>query len=267
MQLYYEIAATLFLLIAIATILFFRRKPSGTFLKNHPEVNKKFLLENVEFYAGLEDNEKIRFESNIKDFLSRVIITPVNTTITEEEVLLIACGAIIPVFRFKNWKYYNLREVLVYAGNFNHQFESSGMHNQNIMGMVGNGYMEGTMILAKPAIEASFRNNEGKSNTVIHEFVHLIDKFDGDTDGVPNLLLQKQYVVPWLEMIHKEMLHIAEGKSDIDVYAYTNKAEFFAVVSEYFFKRPDLLRQNHPGLYQVLNQMFSGNEKAPEKEP
>ncbi len=267
MIIYYEIAAILFLIIGISAFLFFKRPPSGTLLKNPAEIDRQILLNEVAFYAKLNESQRNIFEADIRDFLSRVTITPVNTDISEEEILLIACGAIIPVFHFPNWKYFNLREVLVYPDNFNHDFESSGKNFRNILGMVGNGYMEGTMILSKPAIRASFNNPGDKSNTVIHEFVHLIDKVDGETDGVPNLLLERQYVLPWLDMIHQEMLHIAEGKSDINVYAYTNKAEFFAVASEYFFERPELLEKNHPQLYMVLNRMFSGNKKAPEKEP
>lgn len=267
MYIYYEVAAMLLLLIIVSAFLFFKRGEKGTILKNKQEVNEKFLLEHVDFFIALNSAERHRFVQEVKDFLSRVQITPVHTTISEEDILLIASGAIIPVFNFKNWKYYNLKEVLVYADNFNHDFESNGKNFRNIMGMVGNGYMEGTMILSKPAIRASFDRSGGKPNTVIHEFVHLIDKVDGATDGVPNLLLQKQYVIPWLDMMHKEMMHIAEGKSDINVYAYTNRAEFFAVVAEYFFERPDLFEAHHPDLFRMLNNMFSGNEKAPVKEP
>jgi len=35
-----------------------------------------------------------------------------------------------------------------------------------------------------------------------------------------------------------------------------NEAEFFAVISEYFFERPDLLAEKHPELYGMLVRMF-----------
>ena len=44
--------------------------------------------------------------------------------------------------------------------------------------------------------------------------------------------------------------------SDIDMYGATNHAEFFAVISEYFFERPDLLKVNHPGLYEMLERIY-----------
>jgi Mlc titration factor MtfA (ptsG expression regulator) len=46
------------------------------------------------------------------------------------------------------------------------------------------------------------------------------------------------------------------NRSDIDPYAVTNEGEFFAVVSEYFFERPDLLEEKHPELYKLLTEFF-----------
>ena len=36
---------------------------------------------------------------------------------------------------------------------------------------------------------------------------------------------------------------ISDNHSDIRKYGGTNEAEFFAVASEYFFERPDLLKK------------------------
>ena len=44
--------------------------------------------------------------------------------------------------------------------------------------------------------------------------------------------------------------------SDIDMYGATYSAEFFAVISEYFFERPDLLKVNHPELYEMLERIY-----------
>jgi len=48
----------------------------------------------------------------------------------------------------------------------------------------------------------------------------------------------------------------AGAASDINLYGATNDAEFFAVVSEYFFEKPDELKAKHPELYAMLEQMF-----------
>jgi Mlc titration factor MtfA (ptsG expression regulator) len=60
-------------------------------------------------------------------------------------------------------------------------------------------------------------------------------------------------------MIHEEMKRIEDHKSDINPYALTNEAEFFAVVSEYFFEQPKILKDKHPQLYDRLSKIFSQN--------
>ena len=115
------------------------------------------------------------------------------------------------------------------------------------------------MILSKKALHHGFSNETDKKNTAIHEFVHLIDKTDGAVDGIPELLLEKQYVIPWIDLIKQKIDEIYEQKTDINPYGATNKAEFFAVISEYFFERPKLLKRKHPKLYELLEEIFNQN--------
>jgi Mlc titration factor MtfA (ptsG expression regulator) len=122
--------------------------------------------------------------------------------------------------------------------------------------MVGTGYMNGQMILSRAALIKGFSLAAGRENTAIHEFVHLLDKSDGATDGVPANLLAHEYVLPWLKMIHQEIHEIETGRSDINPYAITNEAEFFAVAAEYFFQKPDELKHKHPELYGMLSAIF-----------
>lgn len=119
------------------------------------------------------------------------------------------------------------------------------------------------MILSKEALHKGFSNESDKKNTAIHEFVHLIDKMDGKIDGVPGVLLQKQYAIPWIELMNKKMDEIYENESDINPYGGTHQSEFFAVASEYFFERPKLLERKHPVLYKMLERIF--NQEMDEK--
>lgn len=180
----------------------------------------------------------------------------------ELDKILIAASAVIPVFGFKEWHYTNLSGILLYPDNFNEDMQfSSKDASRNIGGIVGNGRFEKQMILSKKALYHGFKNKTDKKNTGIHEFVHLIDKMDNRTDGVPEGLLDHQHSIPWLNLIHKEMEAINDNHSDIRKYGGTNQAEFFAVASEFFFERPDLLKKKHPDLYKMLLDCF--NQKPP----
>jgi Mlc titration factor MtfA (ptsG expression regulator) len=233
-----------------------------SFLKKKPllaqpsaQTEKDILAKHVLFYQVLSAEEKLRFEGNLRAFLQMVKITGVKTPIEDIDRVFIAAAAIIPIFAFKEWQYRNIHEVLLYPGSFNEDYEITG-NERNVLGMVGNGPMQNEMILSKDDLRNGFLNHSDKSNTAIHEFVHLIDKSDGDADGVPNVLLKHKYVIPWLKQIHKEIAAINQRTSDINPYGATNEAEFFAVAAEYFFEQPHALELKHPELYKLLEEVF-----------
>uniref|UniRef100_UPI00404A4EEA M90 family metallopeptidase n=1 Tax=Flavobacterium sp. TaxID=239 RepID=UPI00404A4EEA len=231
--------------------------PTETFPANW----RIMIQSNIPFYNALSDDEKKTFEYKIQEFLLNCKITGVKTQVTITDKLLVASSAIIPIFGFKNWKYLNLQEVLIYPTMFNHDFETEGS-DRRILGMVGNGFMNGVMILSKEALVLGFQNESDKKNTAIHEFVHLIDKTDGPIDGIPSSLMEKQYAIPWIDLMNKKIDEIYEGESDINPYGGTNQAEFFSVVSEYFFERPKLLKRKHPDLYNHLERIFNQDMSA-----
>lgn len=216
---------------------------------------RTILQEQVPFYNALTSNEKQQFEYKVQEFLLNCRITGINTQVETLDKVLVAASAIIPIFGFKEWRYTNLYEVLLYPEMFNKDFEITG-NERSILGMVGTGYMDGKMILSKQALRFGFANETDKQNTAIHEFIHLIDELDGSIDGIPSLLMEKQYTIPWLALMNEEIDRIYQNKSDINPYGGTNKKEFFAVAGEYFFERPKLLAKKHPELYQMLEKTF-----------
>lgn len=239
-------------------VIHFYRKAKRQNVKPFPEPWHKLLMENVLYYRNLSKDRQHVFQRRMMQFLSEVYIDGVQFELEELDKILIAASAVIPVFGFKEWHYTNLSGILLYPDNFNEDMGfSSKDKSRNIGGLVGNGRFEKQMILSKKALYHGFKNTSDKSNTGIHEFVHLIDKLDERIDGVPEQLLQHQYAIPWLNLIHKEIEAINDNHSDIRKYGGTNQAEFFAVASEYFFERPDLLKKKHSDLYRMLEDCFN----------
>lgn len=216
---------------------------------------RNILSNDVPFYNSLDEAGKTKFESRMMHFLATTRITGINTSVEETDKVYIAASAIIPIFGFDDWEYINVNEVLLYPDFFNHDFEQKG-NNRDVLGMVGDGALNNSMILSRRELRAAFQNKTGKTNTAIHEFVHLVDKTDGSVDGIPEFFLDKKYLLPWLQLIQKGIKDIIDDRSDINPYGARNQAEFFAVVSEYFFERPDLLQSNHPELYELLVKIF-----------
>lgn len=210
----------------------------------------------VPLYRTLDEAGRLKFEERMRDFLSRTKITGVAGVRVEElDLILIGAAAIVPLFGYPKWRYNNLNEILLYSGAFNRQYDSDGP-GRNLLGMVGDGVLHRHMILSQQALREGFLFPHNMHNTAIHEFVHLIDKADGATDGVPNYLLDKQTKKQWQEFMPFYIRAIQDGYTDINPYGATNQAEFFAVVSEYYFKQPEMLRLRYPQLYEQLHKMY-----------
>ena len=223
-----------------------------------PSKWKVILNQRVNFYKNLTDENKLQYEADVQRFLNHVKITGIHTDVTLEDRLLVASSAIIPLFGFPAWSYKNLNEVLLYPSAFDRNFNFDS-NAEYITGMVGSGAMEGKVIFSKPSLHLGFEIANDKKNVGIHEFAHLFDKEDGVIDGIPPMLEDKAFSVPWMDLVRKETNRILANGSDINPYGATNMQEFFAVTSEYFFERPHLLKEKHPKLYEALSGIFNQN--------
>jgi len=253
MVLVLQILLVLFLIILIIFIAIRIKKKKG--FTPLPENYKELLYDYVNFYRQLNDEEKQKFEERVEQFLASVKVTGTNAVAEDLDIILIAAGAIIPVYAISDWHYMNLHEVLLYPGAFNEEFDQGG-NDRSYAGMVGSGAMQNVMIITKWQLRQGFINNNDAHNNAIHEFVHLIDKMDGTMDGVPEIILERKYVERWKNLMQTTIEQMKTYGSDINMYGASSPVEFFAVISEYFFEQPELLKENHPEVYEMLVKIY-----------
>ena len=215
------------------------------------------LQREVIFFRALEPADQARFRRELQVFLNEKRITGIRTELDDTTRVLAAASAIIPIFGFPEWEWDQISEVLIYPSRFSQDFGFGSGGEHRTLGMVGTGAMNRMMILAKPDLLAGFRNPGDKRNVGLHEFAHLVDKSDGAIDGLPGVGISRESLGPWVELVRRKMAEIRAGDSDIDEYALTNEAEFFAVATEYFFERPGVMRSKHPRLYEMLSRVFN----------
>ena len=244
----------IFIVVIIVAIFItkFKNRHKKITIANYHEI----LDTHIAYYQKLDEAGKIKFEKSVSSFLDDTHIEGVGTEITLLDKIMIASSAVIPIFCFPDWKYKNLTNIILYPDTFDHEYQFEG-NGRNILGMVGSGYMNGQMLLSRKALVKGFSTEHGSEQAAIHEFVHLLDSSDGTADGLPENLLAHPYIVPWLHLMHVEMHKITDGKSDINPYALTNDAEFFAVAAEYFFEKPEQLHLKHPALFSLLIRIFN----------
>jgi Mlc titration factor MtfA (ptsG expression regulator) len=248
------------LVVIVAAILYYLNKPKvhAEAVTDAAKSYRDILIKEVEYYEELPEEEQALFEKRVHLFLSTKKITGVDVEADEHTKVLVAASAVIPAFAFDNYNYPMIREVLLYSNTFDDSFLHPGkeMKQDSISGMVGSGPLSQVVMLSKPDLISGFQNKKRHSNVGIHEFTHLLDKTDGIVDGVPEHLMDKKTIDPWLGEMHKEVSRIREGSSDISPYALTNDAEFLAVASEYFFVAPSEFKKKHPELLAYLQKIF-----------
>ncbi len=215
---------------------------------------EEVLQSHVAFFLALPDDQKERFRQLVKVFLGEVRITGIQAEVDDPIRVLVAASATIPIFGFHDSEYHRLGEVLVYPGSFSEEYQTTGNADKNILGMVGLGQLRGVMILSKPSLLAGFDTPSSGDNVGIHEFAHLVEQEEAEHGLPPEVPWPA--VKHWVQYVARELSHPSRNRSYIRDYAYTNEHEFFAVLTEYFFKSPDLLRNKDPRLYEMLHEIF-----------
>ncbi len=214
----------------------------------------------VRFYLALDDGQKERFRQMVTVFLDEVRVTGVRTEVDDTVRVLVAAGAIIPVFGFEDWDYHRLSEVLVYPGAFDKGYQIEQATDANILGLTGLGHLRGVVILSKPSLLAGFADTPQRENVGVHEFTHLVEQQEGEGGLPPEI--PEEVVRQWVGFVARELAHPSSRRVGISDYAYTNEHEFFAVLSEYFFGSPEVLRAKDPALYDLLRKLFHQDPAA-----
>ncbi len=268
-MIYFSLAVLFFVIAVLVYSLQMKRirkkRAKKLMQQSFPSQWRTFLNEKVIFYKELEtEEEKSQFEKKVQRFLATKKITALNTEIDDDIKLMVAASAVIPTLVFPDFNYPNVKEVLIYPNSFDKEFGTDlSEGNKTAQGMVGSGVMNGKVILSKPDLMKAYDGVHHSFNVGIHEFVHLLDATDGDVDGVPENLLDKPHIGPWISEMKKEMHKVADGHSDINPYGLTSNAEFLSVVSEYFFSNPEKFKKRHFELYQYLELIYKDTTHKP----
>jgi Mlc titration factor MtfA (ptsG expression regulator) len=155
--------------------------------------------------------------------------------------------------------YDELESVLVYPAAFlveETHHVGNGLVTTGRRALSGQAWEARRMILSWDDIE----NPNSGSNVVLHEFAHYLDMENDSMDGAPALQNAPAYA-RWSKAFWDEYRRLQEdlhaGRPTVlDPYAATEPAEFFAVVTEVFFERPEPLLAEHPGLYEQLRSYY-----------
>lgn len=174
---------------------------------------------------------------------------------------VIAAFAALPVLNLGYGWYEGWKEIVVYPGEFIHegeQMDETGIVHHVRAARSGESWEGGPMVLSWQDVLWSGVGEE--FNVVIHEFAHKLDMKNGSANGRPPLHsgMSPEDWAQDFKKAYDDFCHRVDNDEEtaIDPYAAESPAEFFAVLSEYFFEAPDVLHEVYPAVYGQLQRFY-----------
>lgn len=215
-------------------------------------------------FQNLSNKEKVKLRKLSTLFLyKKNIVGAKDFKITKAMQITIAAQACLQILNLGIDAFDGWVEIIVYPGAFkvNREITSTNglVHHENNT-LSGEAWDRGPLILSWDDVEHESYNLLPGNNVVIHEFAHKLDMLNGRANGMPPLH-PNMPIEQWSQTL-SQAYELLNNKLDnfqhsyINPYASTNPAEFFAVISEYFFTAPDILFQYCPAVYEQLKHYY-----------
>jgi Mlc titration factor MtfA (ptsG expression regulator) len=178
--------------------------------------------------------------------------------ITDAIRVSIAAQACLPILELGLDWYSGWTGIVVYPGDFRVRRETldeDGVVHEYDDELAGEAFPGGPVVLSWDAAA-----HDPDMNVVIHEFVHKLDMLNGQADGVPPLhagMSRTRWVEVFEEAYEGFCDAVERGRDTwLDPYAAEHLSEFFAVVSEEFFRDPRETRRRYPDVYEQLKLFY-----------
>ena len=195
----------------------------------------------------------------------KVFVGEQGLKLTDEIKLIIATQACVPILKLGLNFYSGFTQVNIYPTAFwverDERDEVGVVHHKKAL-LSGESWSHGPVILSWDDIEQDMQQDHEGHNVIIHEFAHKIDMLNQSANGIPPIPASS--TKEWSEVFQHAYRHLIERmqhhhKPCINAYGATSPAEFFAVVSEYFFTAPQHLNQHYHQVYNELKLFYRQN--------
>jgi len=232
---------------------------------------RRIIERNVPLYSRLRDDDRAELLGHTQVFIAEKLWEGCGgLELTDEIRVTIAAQACILLLHRDTDYYPRVKVILVYPSSYVEDSERNiggGIWEAGEQHRLGHTQQQlGAIVLAWDAALHGSRVYDDGHNLVLHEFAHQLDFEGTGTDGTPLLDTRQQYL-SWARVLGAEYEQLRklddEGETSfLDSYGATNPAEFFAVVTEFFFERPAELLTKHPALYGELKGFYRQDPAA-----
>lgn len=196
-------------------------------------------------------------------FLHQKRLIGVNLEITEQMRVSVAAQACLPILYLGFGLLAGWTDIVIYPTAFHvarDERDEIGIVHHHDRLLSGEAWSRGPVILSWDDIERDVADGRQGHNVIIHEIVHKLDMLDGSGNGMPPLHF-KMPIPDWTAALSEAYVQLQQRLEHhhrvcVNPYAATNPAEFFAVISEYFFSAPEVLTAHFPQVYEQLKRYY-----------
>jgi Mlc titration factor MtfA (ptsG expression regulator) len=219
---------------------------------------------NVRYCHGLSPAEQQQLQGLIQVFVAEKNFEGCGGLVMTDEIKVTIAGyACILLLHLQHDYYPRLQSILVYPDAYPVPEVRRVVGNLVVAGhelRAGESWRTGVVVISWNHVLHRPADLTGNRNVALHEFAHQLDEENGSADGAPILPRTSMYAA-WARILGREYRALAEAAAAnlptlLDKYGATNPAEFFAVVTEYFFEQPQQMKQRHPELYEELRLFY-----------
>ena len=186
--------------------------------------------------------------------------------LTDTMCLIIAAQACLPALGLGIDSLSGWTGIIVYPGAFRinrDDRDAAGVVHHQEQALIGESWSRGPLIVSWDDVARDMQEKQSGRNVVIHEIAHKLDMLNGPADGYPPLH-HGMVITEWstsLSAAYESLVQRVEHhhRACINPYAATSPAEFFAVISEYFFCAPEILHTHFADVYQQLQLYYRQN--------
>jgi Mlc titration factor MtfA (ptsG expression regulator) len=250
---------------------FFRKRRRARIrAREFPAEWRAHVERNVPYYALLTAEEQEELEGSVQVFLAEKRFEGMEgLEITDEVRVTIAAQAVLLLLGRETDCYPDLETIIVYPRSYVAKVRRrmpDGSMRESLERRLGESWQSGQMVLSWDDVKHGAADINDGHNVVMHEFAHQLDGESGATRGGPVLEERSMYVA-WARVLGESYARLhrqleRHRRSCIDSYGATSPAEFFAVVTETFFERPERLKRCYPELYEQMRLYYKQDPAA-----
>ncbi|MBP0601348.1 MULTISPECIES: M90 family metallopeptidase [Aeromonas] len=230
------------------------------------ELEWRQALAAVPILQGFSGEEEQTLIELARHFLARKTLTQIGVELSPRQQGVLALQAVLPILHLGLEWYRGFHEVIIIPEPVTRRQEVQdefGLVSEVEEENAGESWPQGPLVLAWSELQQD--GDWDGFNLVIHELAHKLDMLGGAADGAPPLpggMDPRQWTRALQSAFDEMNDQLARGEvTEIDPYAASHPAEFFAVCSESFFTEPLRLRDVYPAVYEQFCR-FYGQEPA-----